>query len=165
MDEAEKERKRIYMRQWKANNPDKVAGYNRAWYERNADKETGRKRSQYAANPDAYKAAVKRYRDRYPDRVKETLRQSNQRRKTRVMDAYGGTSCRCCGETTITFLTIDHVNGCTKEQRKKEGQGSQMYAYLIKNGFPPGFQVLCFNCNLGREANGGTCPHQLLRSA
>jgi hypothetical protein len=22
------------------------------------------------------------------------------------------------------------------------------------------FQVLCFNCNIGRERNGGMCPHK-----
>ncbi len=23
-----------------------------------------------------------------------------------------------------------------------------------------GLRVLCYNCNLGRQNNGGTCPHQ-----
>jgi hypothetical protein len=27
------------------------------------------------------------------------------------------------------------------------------------NGFPAGFQVLCFNCNQGRRLNHGVCPH------
>jgi len=26
---------------------------------------------------------------------------------------------------------------------------------------PAGFQVLCFNCNIGKQLNDGTCPHQL----
>lgn len=24
----------------------------------------------------------------------------------------------------------------------------------------PAFQLLCYNCNLGRYHNGGTCPHK-----
>lgn len=35
-----------------------------------------------------------------------------------------------------------------------------MYRWLKKQGFPKGdFRVMCFNCNLGRQRNGGECPH------
>jgi hypothetical protein len=30
----------------------------------------------------------------------------------------------------------------------------------VKQGFPDGFQTLCFNCNVGKYKNGGVCPHQ-----
>jgi hypothetical protein len=39
--------------------------------------------------------------------------------------------------------------------------GGQFYQWLIRNAYPPGFQVLCWNCNAGRHINGGTCPHQV----
>lgn len=26
--------------------------------------------------------------------------------------------------------------------------------------YPKDIQILCYNCNLGREKNGGICPHQ-----
>lgn len=31
---------------------------------------------------------------------------------------------------------------------------------IITAGFPPEYQIQCFNCNLGRARNGGVCPHQ-----
>lgn len=94
------------------------------------------------------------------------------RHKQRVMDrakivkdavfaAYGGYVCACCGERNPVFMTIDHIHGCGHEQRKKHGLGGSFYAWLRRKGFPPGFQVLCFNCNLGRAKNGGVCPHQV----
>lgn len=34
-----------------------------------------------------------------------------------------------------------------------------MYRWAILNGFPDELQLLCFNCNCGRQRNGGVCPH------
>lgn len=34
-----------------------------------------------------------------------------------------------------------------------------MYKWLVANDFPPGFQVLCANCNMAKDRPGG-CPHQ-----
>jgi hypothetical protein len=80
--------------------------------------------------------------------------------KLKVMEAYGG-KCACCGEMEIGFLTIDHVNSDGAELRKttKQGTGEKMYRWLIKNNLPKDdYQVLCFNCNLGRALHG-SCPH------
>lgn len=72
--------------------------------------------------------------------------------------------CTCCGESEVRFLTIDHINGNGSEHRKssKCGTGSVFYDWLIKEGMPEGYQVLCYNCNLAR-ARHGICPHQLGR--
>lgn len=75
-----------------------------------------------------------------------------------VFQAYGGPVCKCCGETIERFLTIDHENNDGKDHRKLVGR--TVMKDLKKRGFPPGFQILCFNCNLGRQLNGGICPHQ-----
>jgi hypothetical protein len=61
------------------------------------------------------------------------------------------------------FLSIDHVNGGGRGHRKSLGTKASSGAMLydIKNrGFPPDFQILCFNCNCGRQRNGGVCPHK-----
>jgi hypothetical protein len=76
--------------------------------------------------------------------------------KLMVISHYGS-ECECCGEPNIDLLTIDHVNGGGKKHRR--GINS-MYHWLIKNGFPDGYRVLCFNCNSGRSVNGGICPHK-----
>lgn len=75
-----------------------------------------------------------------------------------VFNAYGGYRCKCCGETERVFLTIDHMNDDGAEHRKQIG--SALYRWLIKNNFPPNFQVLCINCQVGRKYCHGTCPHQ-----
>ena len=67
--------------------------------------------------------------------------------------------CACCNEPHLRFLTVDHINGGGNKQRKTIGQG-RLYQWLIKNNFPDGYQILCFNCNAGREYNGGICPHE-----
>lgn len=88
------------------------------------------------------------------------------RLKQEVFNAYGGCKCACCGETTLMFLTIDHINNDGKKHRleitngKYPARSSSLYYWLRNNNYPEGYQVLCFNCNVGRHLNGGTCPHK-----
>lgn len=73
---------------------------------------------------------------------------------------YGG-RCACpkCPdpECSFVFLCIDHVDNNGAEHRKEIGSG--IYEWLRKNNYPDGFQVLCYNCNMGKSINGGVCPH------
>jgi hypothetical protein len=83
--------------------------------------------------------------------------------KLEVLGHYssGTPACACCGECVIAFLTIDHVHGGgSRHRREVPGGSAGMYRWLKANNYPPGFQVLCANCNLGRLVNGGVCPHQ-----
>lgn len=81
-----------------------------------------------------------------------------QKRRQEVLDAYGG-RCACCGEATSAFLTIDHVNNDGAAERGLRTH--ELYAKLKRHGFPRDrYQLLCFNCNLGKHYNGGTCPHK-----
>ena len=53
-----------------------------------------------------------------------------------------------CGESDLSLLTIDHIKGKGNKHRKKlgmNGGGYNFYRWLIKNDYPEGFQVLCFN--------------------
>jgi hypothetical protein len=81
------------------------------------------------------------------------------RQKQAVMDHYGN-KCACCGEGNIKFLTVDHIDGGGNLHRKTISSGAgAMCRYLVKNNFPDGFQMLCWNCNCGKAMNGGVCPH------
>jgi len=88
------------------------------------------------------------------------------RRKLKCFEHYGN-ACKCCGEAIEEFLTIDHINGGGNNHRREIGghsgknphANSKIYAFLIRNGFPSGFQTLCFSCNRGKWMNKGTCPH------
>lgn len=82
--------------------------------------------------------------------------------------AYGGYICKCCGITEPLFLTIDHVNNDGAKHRREigyktgngKGASSATVRWLKKNNYPEGFQILCLNCNMGKERNKGTCPHK-----
>lgn len=89
---------------------------------------------------------------------------SNHRDYTRrvrlaVLAAYG-TCCACCGESEETFLAIDHIGGggCKHIKSLKV----TFYRWLQINGYPPGFQTLCHNCNWGKHVCG-ECPHKRSR--
>jgi len=86
-----------------------------------------------------------------------------------AMQHYSGAErpfCSCCGEDIYEFLALDHIDGNGNTHRAtvcgtKKG-GTRFFAWLSKNGYPPGFQVLCFNCNQAKGAFG-ECPHQRQR--
>lgn len=115
-----------------------------------------------------------RYRKNNPDKVKATMaafleRDGNRERynakerekakllKAEIIKVYGG-ECECCQETILEFLTIDHPNKDGKQHRALTG--SHVYADLKRRGFPPGFRVLCMNCNFA-DGRYGQCPHTL----
>jgi len=90
-------------------------------------------------------------------------RTRNRRRKIKelVLKHYGD-KCNCpgCDVTEPKFLTIDHISGGGKKHRKEIGRfGGDFYEWLVKNNFPDGFQVLCFNCNCAKGFFG-KCPHE-----
>jgi hypothetical protein len=88
------------------------------------------------------------------------------RLRNEVFAAYGGAICACCDETERKFLSIDHVKNNGAAQRRElgySGMGSQFYRWLKKHGFPPGYQILCMNCNFGKHMNDGVCPHAARR--
>lgn len=84
--------------------------------------------------------------------------------KTRkeVLTHYGNgkLSCVCCNENTYQFLTLDHINNNGQEERKKYGSNNNIISMLKTKGYPKGYQTLCWNCNLGKRSNKGTCPHK-----
>jgi hypothetical protein len=93
----------------------------------------------------------------------EAKRAYNQKLKDEVFDAYGGYVCACCNEAEPSFLQIDHIMQDGYKLRKEQGQGGQLYAWLRRNKYPDGYQVLCANCNWARARRdnpNGICPHQ-----
>ena len=89
--------------------------------------------------------------------------------KFKVIKYYSNSTmqCNCCGEKHIDFLSIDHID-CGKlyhNKKKKIGKcsGINLYLDLIKNNFPGGYQVLCYNCNFAKGACG-KCPHEMEKS-
>jgi hypothetical protein len=92
-------------------------------------------------------------------------KEKERRKKIRLkaMDAYGGRKCACCGEDIYEFLQIEHMDGIGKYKTNIPRAGYLLAHYLIKNNFPPGYQVLCVNCNFAKRF-GDPCPHSLIRA-
>ena len=90
------------------------------------------------------------------------MAQYRKETKDVVFNAYGGYICACCGETEKRFLTIDHIDGGGNKHRKETGMksGNEFYIWLRLQGFPAGYQVYCYNCNLGKRHNNNVCPHK-----
>lgn len=98
--------------------------------------------------------------------------------KLAALQAYspgGVPQCACpgCPEKTgnTAFLTIDHIDGGGAKHRKElgskpascgllSGVSMALYYWLRDNNYPPGFQVLCFNCNSAKH-HLGACPHAI----
>lgn len=92
---------------------------------------------------------------RDPEVVKREKRDEQARVKLDVIQGYGG-ECACCKNDHLPHLTIDHIEGGGSEHRRRENQRS-FYRRLRREGFPPGYRVLCFNCNFAAHLNGGEC--------
>lgn len=73
----------------------------------------------------------------------------HSRAKFKCVEHYGK---HCpCGVTAIEHLTIDHIDGGGTKERAKVGGGCRFYYWLIRSGFPAGYQVLCWNCNFKKH--------------
>lgn len=97
---------------------------------------------------------------------------ANYRAKSRLetLLAYGGQQPKCacpgCDENRLPFLTIDHTNNDGGIHRKSIAPtkglppgGGVIFRWLKKNNYPPGYQVMCYNCNMAKGTS--RCPvHQ-----
>lgn len=153
---------RTYMKDYRDRNRDKYNAYQRQW----------RKPRQAALN-EKWRAKRKSMIEKMSPSELAAFRKAeceaatfqNAKLKERVFEAYGGWRCACCGETEKLFLTIDHIHNDGAQHRKSLGHGSmRTYRWLRQRKFPPGFQVLCMNCNFGKRMNNGVCPHQSRRN-
>ena len=57
--------------------------------------------------------------------------------------------CNNCGVKDNDVLCIDHIySGGTRHARELNSSGVGLHGWLVRSGFPKGFQVLCANCNM-----------------
>jgi hypothetical protein len=124
---------REYDRKFKANHPEYLAK-RRIWF-----------REWTRNNRASYNKSKWKYRDAL---------------KARAIAYYsdGTSKCAWCGHSDLDALCLDHINddGALDRKRLKisgrgNGSGSRTYEALSKLGFPPGYQVLCANCNMAKE--------------
>ena len=94
---------------------------------------------------------------------KEYIKEYSDRIKNEVFSHYakGVPICACCGESGIWFLSIDHIiGGGNRERTTLNRRGVSFWRWLRDNGYPSGYQVLCYNCNMAKR-DKPKCPHHL----
>lgn len=143
--------------QWNADNPEAKREADQQWHEKSGEKYRADKRQRYARLTLTEK-----------ERRKLHARQHNEKLKREALEHYGGAFCRCCGETELLMLALDHIGNDGASHRKSlTGTTRKLptvsYVWAKKNNWPAIFQVTCFNCNWARHWNNGVCPHEVNR--
>ena len=146
-----------YGREYRKRNLERVREKDREWYWKNRDKELEYGRRWKEKN----REKTREYARKYHRNNKEKERLQKQKVRFKVLSHYsnGVPKCKCCGETHLEFLTIDHIHNNGAEERKTIGSGQGFYYWIIKNNYPEGLQILCYNCNCAK-GHYGECPHQ-----
>ena len=86
------------------------------------------------------------------------MRDYNRSIRHQALAAYGA-RCECCGLTEEAFLTIDHIDGAAHRRYSQAPRaGTELYHWVRREDFPPGFRVMCWNCN-NAVGHYGRCPH------
>jgi hypothetical protein len=136
---------------------------NNASYANHIDSRRQSIRAYAASHVESERRRVQAYENSH--RVEKRLREFHRgrsytlSRRMKVLAHYGP-QCGCCGEADVHFLSIDHIHGGGTAHRKQlRSGGSAIYRWLIAEGFPEGYRVLCMNCNYVM-GHYGFCPHQ-----
>ena len=133
---------------WNEESKEAIRAYKREWHQQNREKVLERVREWVKANPGKRRKNALAY---------------YYRLQHAAIEAYGGYQCHWCGITEPLVLCIDHVNNDGRDHRREIGSvgGHKFYKWLADNDWPPGFQVLCMNCNHAKYRNGGVLPESL----
>lgn len=100
---------------------------------------------------------------------KNKRQKNNQKDNRRELLEYysnGFLRCACCYDEKYNELQLDHINGDGKQHRKELGGNSfnVLYSWVVKNNYPPIFQLLCSYCNRAKFDNL-ECPYKDNRCA
>lgn len=135
----------------------------KASYDRDPERWREQSRQYYQRNKVRLIKLASEYAKANPEQKNEANKRQRVKLRLAAMEAYGGHVCSWCGIDEPSVLTIDHISNGGSEHRKSLGRrgGVRFYHWLRLNGYPSGFQVLCFNCNVGKHMNGGVLPESL----
>jgi hypothetical protein len=106
------------------------------------------------------KIRQRKYRLVHPAVMKERDKINSRHRrvetKIKVLSNYGRhKQLQCswpdCPIIDIDMLCLDHVNDDGFEQRRSGLFTNRLYEYLLREGYPEGYQTLCANHNLKKE--------------
>ena len=70
-------------------------------------------------------------------------------------------TCSCCKNNDWKFLVFDHMDDKLKKKHRNLS-GIDLAKRLKEENYPKKMQILCWNCNSGKEITGGKyCAHHL----
>jgi len=140
-------------------NKDRISKTNKEYSDKNKEKIKAAKHEYYLENKDEIVKRVCLYAKNNRIEHNARGRKTKQKLKVETFSHYcdGDIICKMCNkENDLQILTIDHIDGNGSEHRRELGGsnigGHQFYGWLKKNGYPEGFQVLCFNCQFRKRA-------------
>ena len=157
-----KEEKKEYNRKWYEENKEKISEQKRKYCEENKEKISEQKRKYYEENKEKIKEYNRKYceenkekkseqKRKYYEENKEKILKYRKELRLKILDHYcnGNIKCQNCDIEDIRVLTLDHIynNGNIHRKKNSNCSGNGLYHWIIKNNFPPIFQVLCMNCN------------------
>lgn len=118
------------------------------------------------------KSCRRKYRKRHRAEHKERLDAEDAAYREQIRDqvfGHYGRVCACCGASED--MTIDHPGGDGAAHRvelfgvERSGTGHQFYLWLIREGFPDGYQALCRPCNSSKWTGEHCRIHQVTEAA
>ena len=149
------------VREWRKNNPEKVKKQRANWRAKSKEKIKVYNKRYLRKHPENRKKTMKKFYENNKEKISKYHKSYGEKLKIEILSYYsgGGPICACCGITEIKFLNLDHIKGRKNYGHKKGLGGSRLYKILKDQGFPPGYQVLCWNCNNAKWILG-YCPHR-----
>lgn len=148
MDAKNREQRRQYQKEWRLQNKERVRQSYKTYHQ---------------AHKEKINAASRRYNDSHKIERRATRKKYRENLKRQAFQHYGGAICICCRETHIEFLSIDHIYGGGTAHRRGISYGD-FYLWLKNHNYPPGYRVLCMNCN-SSLGYSGYCPHGNLKDS
>jgi hypothetical protein len=159
--------RRTYFKQHYQKQRQAVSEKRKQWRKEHPEEQREKKKKEYAKfKADPIRVAACKVKRRLTERRRRAMnptykiREAERKRRIKILviNQYsnGTNQCACCGEHSLEFLVIDHINGGGGRHRREV---KNLYPWLIGNGFPEGFRVLCHNCNFALGIFG-FCPHK-----
>ena len=142
---------------WRAKNAKVLNEKRKTWYNKNKEHMTEWRKKYYMKNKEKInkrnKETYYKNQEKYCLQHREYNKSLRKQQKEIVINHYtnGKNCCDLCGITNLVVLTVDHINGNGNKHRSTL-KGQHIHAWLIKNNFPDGYRILCFNCqNMEKE--------------
>lgn len=132
---------------------DKLAkqAYKRRYYQLNKERIIARNQEYRRKNKERVYAQNCRWRRENKEKIAQQKKRHALQLKMEVLTHYsmGAPCCARCGMADIDVLCIDHIEGGGAAHRRDSRLVGRVafYYFLRRQGYPGGYQILCYNCN------------------